>query len=227
MSPTSTLVSGSSGAKLTKVDVYSAAPASYSASSLAGISLLLISIAARTPAPAQKGPGLQTGGAVGRAAVEYVVACEGAEAEVEYAEGGDGFGARDLIEQIHQIAVSRGVRDDDEPVPSPDVCHALVKLLKRTETIMGRGLPSGDVSSFYGELSVTWRSGDRMVSIFIDNDGTAIHYGRLTREGVGGYESEVLIGKEGSAVLAEKLNGLQSGESITRTATGGGSASLI
>lgn len=121
------------------------------------------------------------------------------EAEAE-AETEDQCGARAIINQIHQITISPTGREEDEIAPTPTVCEALVTLLQNTEALIGH-LPSGDVSAFYGELSVTWRSGDRMVSVFFDPTGSALHHGCLTKEGVGGYLTEELT----AGALAAKL----------------------
>lgn len=201
MNPT---VSGSDN-KFQNVDVYSATPASFSVASLAGLSLLLISIT--TPAPARTVSGFQSESAAPRTVIECAFESglidfwDDAETEGETE---DQCGARAIINQIHQIAISPTGREEDEAAPTPAVCEALVTLLQNTEALIGH-LPSGDVSAFYGELSVTWRNGDRMVSVFVDPNGGALHYGRLTKEGVGGYLSEELT----AAALAAKLEELQ------------------
>jgi len=197
-------VSGS-GNKLQNVEVYSATPASFSVASLAGLSLLLISIT--TPAPARTVSGFQSESAPPRTVIEC--AFEGGlidfgdEAEAE-AETEDQCGARAIINQIHQITISPTGREEDEIAPTPAVCEALFTLLQNTEALIGH-LPSGDVSAFYGELSVTWRNGDRMVSVFFDPTGSALHHGCLTKEGVGGYLTEELT----AGALAAKLEELQ------------------
>lgn len=198
--------------KFVPVGVYSASPASYSTASLAVISLLIASFTMMPASASPSAPSLTGGGSLGTGSQriemcvpEYCGAGEFLvdETEDDCASDDDGEGAHAIVCQIQNVALSQ-LREPDEQPPNGDVCQSLAALLNKTEEIYGL-LPSADVSAFYGELSVTWRNGDRMVSVFVDSDGVSVHHGSLTQDGVGGYISEALDGPRSLAVKLKEL----------------------
>ena len=72
---------------------------------------------------------------------------------------------------------------------------------------MKAAIPQGQVSVFFGELNITWRSGDRIVRLacFPDRPGL-VQTGSLSMP-VGSYRSEVNPTAE---LLAERLDALVS-----------------
>ena len=209
------------GATLHQVDIYSVAPPTYSAASLAGITLLVASFAVSVPARADHS-GFQARTSARDYVIQNVIAedcCEYDESRIRDTDE-DEDGATGIIDRMHRIVTNNVEREEGEPAPSQETCETLVNLLRDTENLVGY-VPMGDVATFYGEISVTWRNGDHMVSVFVDSSGTSIHYGKLTKDGVGGYANEPLAG---AAVLAAKLKALRA--STQALNVGGGNSIL-
>lgn len=70
---------------------------------------------------------------------------------------------KELLRRIAQL--SEQEYDDDEPAPSGAVIDQIYALIREVNKLMSGSLPEGTVSTFYGEVSVTWRSGDNIVRL--------------------------------------------------------------
>jgi hypothetical protein len=79
--------------------------------------------------------------------------------------------------------------DEDETPPLPAVVAEATRIIRQTADLM-EDMPEGEVSIFFGELSVTWRAGDKIVRLAcFPNRPTLIQYGSLSSP-MGSYRSE-------------------------------------
>ncbi len=110
-----------------------------------------------------------------------------------------------ILERIYQIAANPDLRDEGEPSPSHAVIEELGRLLRRAGDLMVSSMSHGQVSTFFGELNVTWRVGDKIVRLAsFPNRPTILQTGRLSMP-VGSYKSAA---NPSAGLLAEKLDSL-------------------
>jgi hypothetical protein len=69
------------------------------------------------------------------------------------------------LDRIHAIAANADLRDDDEPAPVPEVLHQANSLINEASILMETPMPSGTPSTFWGELNITWRVGEKIVRL--------------------------------------------------------------
>ena len=79
-----------------------------------------------------------------------------------------------ITQRAHLIAENPLLRDEDEPPPALAVLERFEYMVRRAASLMRNAMQPGQVVSFDGELSVTWRIRDRLVKLicFPDNSST-------------------------------------------------------
>ena len=86
-----------------------------------------------------------------------------------------------IVSAINNIVENPELRDDDEVVPPPVVVEEANNFVKKAAELMRKPMPPGSVSTFFGELNVTWRQGDRIVRLACFPDrGAKLQYGDLS-----------------------------------------------
>ena len=79
--------------------------------------------------------------------------------------------------------------DEDEAAPIPDVIERASQFLRELHSLM-RPLPPGSVSTFYGEINITWRADNNIVRIaFFPNRPSLLQLGNLSLP-LGWYHSQ-------------------------------------
>jgi hypothetical protein len=143
---------------------------------------------------------------------------EAAGDDDETVESEDDGGVEGIVNQIHWIMTDASARDEDEAAPAQRVAENITLLLQGTEGILGYSLPSGDASSFYGELSVTWRHSNKIVSLICTALGELrLHSGTMKENQPGEYTHLPVVG---APELANQLAWLMQAEepSVVRAA---------
>ncbi len=70
-----------------------------------------------------------------------------------------------LTEHIQKLANCSDLRDEDEPAPPPSVVEEITSILEGASRISDEGLPLGIASTFFGEISVTWKASSQVVRL--------------------------------------------------------------
>ena len=78
---------------------------------------------------------------------------------------GSSSGVASLFEEIDRVAGEKDELEEGEPSPSRETVESLKSLIADTSRYLANEIPPGHVATFYGELSITWRRGDRMVRL--------------------------------------------------------------
>ena len=78
-----------------------------------------------------------------------------------------------MVQHIFYAAVDPELRDEDEPAPNCDVIQKAFQLIYAADKLLGV-MPYGQVSTFFGEINVTWRGGDRIVRLACFQDRPCI-----------------------------------------------------
>lgn len=109
-----------------------------------------------------------------------------------------------IIQRILYAAIDPDLRDGDESAPTLKVIQETVRLIRGAEKLLD-AMPDAQVSTFFGEINITWRSGDRIVRLaFFENKPSVVQIGSLANP-IGHYESEA---NPTASLLAEKLRDL-------------------
>ena len=115
--------------------------------------------------------------------------------------------AQNIIDRITQIIVDNSLLDENEPPPMPETVRSLASLIIAADIDTIYPMPYGSVSTFFGELNITWRVNDAIVRLAgFPNRPTILQRGNLS-EPLGSYVSEV---NPTSEVLAQYLDSLSS-----------------
>ncbi len=72
--------------------------------------------------------------------------------------------AERIIQRIIRLSEDEAMRDEDEEAPPQKVVDEMIRLIRSVVEALPE-MPYAQVSSFYGELSATWRDGDRIVRL--------------------------------------------------------------
>lgn len=113
---------------------------------------------------------------------------------------------QDIIRAISSLAAGQELRDEDEPAPPRSVVKRAVQFVRGADKLLG-GVPPGQASTFYGEINVTWRSGDTIIRLACFPSGRSlIQVGSLSLP-PGSYRSEE---NPNTMLLAARLNALAS-----------------
>jgi hypothetical protein len=114
--------------------------------------------------------------------------------------------AQDIIRAISSLAADQDLRDEGEPAPPLGVVEEAIRFVRDADELLG-GVPPGQASTFYGEINVTWRSGDTIVRLACFPGGRSlIQIGSLSLP-PGSYRSEE---NPNTMLLAARLNALAS-----------------
>jgi hypothetical protein len=109
-----------------------------------------------------------------------------------------------IIDRILRHVVDPDLRDEDETAPPIKVIQETVRLIRGAEKVLD-GMPPGQVSTFYGEINVAWRNGDRIVRLAcFPERPSVIQSGSLSLP-LGSYRSEENPTPE---LLANRINSL-------------------
>ena len=110
-----------------------------------------------------------------------------------------------IMQRVWEIVDNQDMRDDDEPAPPRAVIGEFERLIRNAANLMMARMPEGQISAFFGELNITWRSGDRIVRLAcFPNRPNIVQTGSLSAP-IGFYQSEA---NPTSEVLAEALDTL-------------------
>jgi hypothetical protein len=83
---------------------------------------------------------------------------------------------------LHRIGQLRTGEYDEEPRPSEAVIEKISALIRDAGDRMHGSMPDGIVSTFYGELNVTWRRDNEIVRLAcFPNRPTILQYGNLSQ----------------------------------------------
>lgn len=108
-----------------------------------------------------------------------------------------------IVDRIQRVATHPDLRDEDEQAPPPEVVAAATMIIKEAASIMDTTMQPAVIATFFGELNVTWRTGDEIVRLACFPGGRSlIQYGDLGAP-LGSYSSE----SDGTAkILARHLD---------------------
>jgi hypothetical protein len=98
-------------------------------------------------------------------------------------------------------AVDPDLRDEDECAPSFRIVKESVRLVLDATKLLD-AIPPAQVSTFFGEINITWRFGERIVRLALFENRPAIVQTGSLSEPMGRYESQE---NPSAATLAEKL----------------------
>jgi len=91
-----------------------------------------------------------------------------------------------IIASIEQTVL---LEEEEEPAPSPVVASQISELIRQARGLMRSPMPEGTVSTFYGEINVTWRKGNSIVRIAcFPNRQPILQFGNLSQP-LGSYQS--------------------------------------
>ena len=108
-----------------------------------------------------------------------------------------------IMQRVWEIADNQEMRDDDEPAPPQAVIGEFERLIRNAANLMKAPMPQGQISVFFGELNITWRSGERIVRLAcFPNRPSMVQIGSLSLP-MGSFQSEANPTPE---LLAEKLD---------------------
>jgi hypothetical protein len=84
-----------------------------------------------------------------------------------------------LVARIGQL---REQEYDDEPEPSVAVIDQISALIRDADNLMLGSMPEGTVSTFYGEVNVTWRRENDIVRLAcFSNRPSILQFGNLSQ----------------------------------------------
>lgn len=112
--------------------------------------------------------------------------------------------ADEIIQRILYAAVDPDLRDEDESAPTFKVIQETVRLIRGAEKLLD-AMPSGQVSTFYGEINITWRAGERIVRLACFPERPSVVQSGSLSLPVGSYRSEENPTAE---LLADRINSL-------------------
>jgi hypothetical protein len=97
--------------------------------------------------------------------------------------------AEKIVNRILSAVVDSDLRDEDEPAPSIKVAKKAIYLIRGAEKLLGK-VPQAQVSTFYGEINISWRSGDKIVRLACFPDRPSVIQVGLLSLPIGSYRSE-------------------------------------
>jgi hypothetical protein len=109
-----------------------------------------------------------------------------------------------IVQHIFYAAVDQELRDEDEPAPSCEVIQKAFGMIYAADKLLGV-MPYGQVSTFFGEINVTWRGGDRIVRLACFQDRPTILQTGSFSDPLGHYNSRP---NPSPLLLADELQGL-------------------
>ena len=108
-----------------------------------------------------------------------------------------------IAAQIRAISQNDDLRDEDEPPPPQRVIEEAIRLIRGASDRMLGAMAPAQVSTFFGELNVTWKVSGKIVRLACFPDrATVMQTGSLSMP-LGSYKSEP---NPSPATLAEQLD---------------------
>jgi hypothetical protein len=106
---------------------------------------------------------------------------------------------------LARIAQIANQVDEDEAPPTPAVITQTSNLIRQAGSSLRTSMPEAVVSTFYGEINVTWRNGNDIVRLAcFPNRPSILQFGNLSQP-LGSYQSQPDPSAED---LAERLDAL-------------------
>lgn len=92
------------------------------------------------------------------------------------------FAPTEGLKIVAKIGQLREQEYDDEPEPSEDVIDKISALIRDADELMPGSMPEGTVSTFYGEVNVTWRRNSNIVRLAcFSNRPAMLQFGNLSQ----------------------------------------------
>jgi hypothetical protein len=110
-----------------------------------------------------------------------------------------------IIERIRSVSQDPELRDDGEQPPTDAVLASCIRLLSETARVMRHPMPYAQVSTFFGELNLTWKSEDAIVRLAVFADGRMLVQTGSVLLPVGSHRS---VPNPTPRTLAERLEAL-------------------
>jgi hypothetical protein len=112
----------------------------------------------------------------------------------------------DADKTIANIEKTANLEDEDESAPLPVVIEEISNLIRQASRLMTISMPEGVVSTFYGEINVTWRNGSDIVRLAcFPNRSAILQFGNLSQP-LGSYQSQVDPSAQDVAMRLDALN---------------------
>ena len=113
----------------------------------------------------------------------------------------------DLALEIENVASDPENYESGEPLVGAKAREELISLVVSAAALNGEPLPMGVISPYYGEISITWRHGDKMIraTAFADDRSTRLDYGSTPDGTLGEYRFDA---NAGAPTLTERLRWL-------------------
>jgi hypothetical protein len=110
-----------------------------------------------------------------------------------------------IATRILALAHDTTLRDEDEPSPSPAVVEQSTRLIREAANYVLGSMPPAKVAVFFGEVNVTWKSGNQVVRLaFFPDRPSVLQIGSLALP-VGSYQSQP---NPTPQLVAQRLNNL-------------------
>lgn len=118
-------------------------------------------------------------------------------------------GSRSMCERIDEVCADPDSYEEGEPRPNAKAIDNLKALLDDAASIMGADLNLGDIAPYFGEVSITWKCGEKMlrVAAFSDHRPPRMDFGSTPAGSLGSYEFDTNVTGE---KLASKFRWLYS-----------------
>jgi hypothetical protein len=94
-----------------------------------------------------------------------------------------------VIQHMFYAVVDPELRDENEPAPTCDVIQKTFQLIYGADRLLDV-MPYGQVSTFFGEINVTWRDGDRIVRLACFQDRPSVVQTGSLSDPIGRYKSK-------------------------------------
>ena len=110
-------------------------------------------------------------------------------------------------EQIAALCSDPDNFEEGEPRPTEKATRDLKRIFNDAAEILGTDIAQGDITPYFGELSVTWRSSNRMLRLtaFSDARNARLDYGTTPPGSLGDFDAVLdATGQD----LADRINWL-------------------
>jgi len=110
-----------------------------------------------------------------------------------------------LVARIQDISLNQDQRDEDEPPPPQRVIAEAIRLIRGASAKMASAMAPAQVSTFFGELNVTWKASGKIVRLACFPDRASVMQTGSLSMPLGSYRSKP---NPTPAELAEQLDAL-------------------
>jgi hypothetical protein len=112
----------------------------------------------------------------------------------------------EIAKILARIAQTVNQEDDEETPPPPAVVQEISEVIVQASHLMTGSMPEGLVSTFYGEINVTWRNGNDIVRLAcFPNRGSILQFGNLAQP-LASYQSQPEPNAQNLATRLDALN---------------------